>query len=114
MARPVKGRSRPTISRSHVRSHTAPSVGAPASPEAQARLPELLTSPPEADVVARFSALAAETPGGPLALIEALGGSRVEAAGRVVAAIAVAAPDREQRKAARRALHKLRSAGISV
>lgn len=84
------------------------------TPEAQARLPELLATPPEADAVARFGEIAAETPGGPVALIEALGASRDEAAGHVLAAIAAAAPDRELRKSARRALHRLRSAGVAV
>ena len=47
-------------------------------------------------------------------LIEALGGSREEAAGQLLATIAGAASDREQRKAARRALHRLQSAGVAV
>jgi hypothetical protein len=97
MPRPVKSRARPT-----------------STPEAQARLPDLLAIPPESDAVERFGEIAAETPGGPLALIEALGGSRDEAAGQVLAAVAGAAPDREQRKAARRALHRLRSTGLAV
>jgi hypothetical protein len=84
------------------------------SAAARARLPELLAVSPEADVVAQFGAIAAETLGGPMSLIEALGGSRDEAASRVLAPLAVGAPDKEQRKAARRALHKLRSAGIAV
>ena len=53
MPRPVKGRSRPAA-------HAGP------SPEALARLPELLTAPPESDLVSQFSAIAAETPGGML------------------------------------------------
>ena len=59
--------------------------------------------------MAQFTAVAAETPGGPLALIDALSASRDEAAGRIAAAVAVAAPDREPRKAARSALHRLPS-----
>jgi hypothetical protein len=101
MPRPVKGRSRPAV-------HTGP------SPEALARLPALLTTPPESDLVSQFSAIAAETPGGALALLDALGGSRDEAAGRIVAALATSAPEKEQRKAARRALHRLRSSGVAV
>jgi hypothetical protein len=101
MPRPVKGRSRPAT-------HTGP------TPEALAQLPALLAAPPESDVVSQIDALAAETPGGALALIDALGASRDKAAGRIVAALATMAPDKEQRKAARRALHRLRSAGIAV
>jgi hypothetical protein len=101
MPRHLKDRSRPAASRG-------------ASPEAQARLPELLALPPEADLAARFDALASETPGGALALIDVLGSSRDEAAGPVLAALAVSATDKEQRKEARRALHKLRSAGLAV
>jgi hypothetical protein len=101
MPRPVKSRPRPATP-------TGP------TPEALARLPELLAAPPESDLVAQLDALAAETPGGALALIDALGASRDEAAGRVVAALAATAPDKEQRKAARRALHRLRSSGIAV
>jgi hypothetical protein len=70
--------------------------------------------PAESDVVAQFGAVASDVPGGSLALIEALGASRDEAAGRVLSAVAVAAPDKEIRKSARRALHRLRSAGIAV
>src|SRR4051794_34131612 len=100
MPRSVKGRSRPAT--------TGP------SPEALAKLPELLAAPDEADAVARLTALAAETPGGALALIDALGAGRDEAAGRLAATLAISAPDKEQRKAARRALHRLRSTGIAV
>ena len=114
MPRPVRSRSRPTASKHPGKGASAPSQGATVSPEAQARLTELLATPSDSDVVSQFSAFAQETPGGPLALIEALGGSRDEAAGRVLAAIASTAPDREQRKAARRALHRLRSVGIAV
>jgi hypothetical protein len=84
------------------------------SPETQARLPELLAAPPESDLGARFAEIAGATPGGPLALIEALGGSRDAAAGRVLAAVAVGAPNKQERKAARRAIHRLRSAGVAV
>jgi hypothetical protein len=77
-------------------------------------VPGLLELPEDADAVARFGEVAAETSGGPLALIEALGGSRAEAAGRVLAALAASAPDRDQRKAARRALHRLRSTGVTL
>ena len=75
---------------------------------------DLLEPPEDADVVARFGEIAAETPGGPLALIEALGGTRAEAAGHVLTALAASAPDRDQRKAARRALHRLRSTGVAL
>lgn len=114
MPRPVRDRGRPTAARSPGQRAGGHSSAVTVTPEAQARLPELLAIPPEADAAARFGEIATETPGGPLALIEALGGSRDEAAGRVLAAVATAAPDREQRKAARRALHRLRSVGIEV
>jgi hypothetical protein len=120
MARPVRGRGRPTASKHPGKGSGAQAHGSTVTPEAQARLPELLVTPPrssgqaESDAVSRFTAIAAETPGGPLALIEALGSSRDEAAGRVLAAVATATPDRGQRKAARRALHRLRSTGIAV
>jgi hypothetical protein len=101
MARPVKHRGR------------AAAAGSP-TPDTVAKLTELLAAPPESDIVSQLVALGAETTGGPLALIEALGASHDEAAGRIVAALAVGAPDKEQRKAARRALHKLRSSGMAV
>ena len=111
MPRPARGRGRPTATRSPARTADAPPA---VTPEVQARLPELLGLPEDADAVARFGDVAAETSGGPLALIAALGGSREEAAGRVLVAIAATAPDREQRKAARRALHRLRSVGVAL
>ena len=114
MPRPVKGRGRQTSSKIHGRGGTSAASAPVVTPEARARLPELLVAPPESDVVARFTAIAAETPGGASALIEALGGSRDEAAGQVLSAVAAAAADREQRKAARRALHRLQSTGITV
>lgn len=123
MARPGRSRGRPTTSKHPRKGSSAPAQAPAGTPEAQARLSELLSPPPQSvegsgqaasDAVTRFSAVAAETPGGPLALIEVLGGSRDEAAGHVLAAVATAAPDREQRKAARRALHRLRSTGIAI
>lgn len=114
MPRPVRGRGHPTASKSPSKSAGAPSSVPAVTPEAQARLPELLAMAPDSDAVARFAEVAAETTGGALALIEALGGSRDEAAGRILAVVAGAAPDREQRKAARRALHRLRSTGVAL
>ena len=111
MPRPVRGRGRPTTVRSPGKSAGPPPA---VTPEARARVQDLLAPPEDADVVARFGEIAAETPGGPLALIEALGGSRAEAAGHVLAALAASAPDRDQRKAARRALHRLRSTGVAL
>lgn len=114
MPRPVRGRGRPTAVRSTGQRAAGPSTAPVVTPEAQARLPELLAISQDQDSAARFREMAAETPGGPLALIEALGGSRDGAAGQVLAAVAATAPDREQRKAARRALHRLRSVGVVV
>jgi hypothetical protein len=116
MPRPLRGRRRPTSS-------ARPPAGAQSSggnslavatPDAQAHLPELLALEPQDDALARFDALAQETEGGAPALIAALGDSRDAAAGPVLSAIATAAPDKELRKAARRALHRLRSAGLDV
>jgi hypothetical protein len=78
------------------------------------RAAALLAVPETDDPVSAFDAAAAETPGGPLALIEGLGASHQASAGRIVAAVSVAAPDKELRKAARRALHRLRSSGLAV
>src|SRR4051794_2438962 len=112
MPRPLRGRRRPpTATRpGHARPHT-PSVP---TDEALARLPELLSLESGDDALARVDALAAETPGGAPAIVEALGASRDPAAGRILTALATTAPDRDLRKSARRALHRLRSAGIAV
>jgi hypothetical protein len=114
MARTARGRGRPTASRPPRRDADTASASSAITPEAQDRLRELLEASPESDTLSQFGTIAAETPGGPLALIEALGRSRDEAAGRVLSAVATAAPGREQRKAARRALHRLRSTGVAV
>src|SRR4051794_9166456 len=113
MARPVKGRSRPGSAGPAKAHAAAPAASAPTA-EALEQVSGLLAAPPESDIASQFAAAAGETPGGALALIDALSTSRDEAAGRVLAAIALAAPDKEERKAARRALHRLRSAGIAV
>lgn len=89
----------------------AATADAPATPP---RLPEVLALASADDLVARFGELATETPGGPLALVEALGGERSDAAARVLSTLAAEAPDRELRKAARRGLHRLRAVGLSV
>src|SRR4051794_18820254 len=106
MARPVKGRSRSTASRSPAKLHAAPDAAPATSPEALEQVSGLLAAPPEANIASRFAAAAQETPGGALALIDALGASRDEAAGRVLGEIALAGSDKEERKAARRALHR--------
>lgn len=90
---------------------------APISSEIQVGLEQLLAAPPESDLLRQFQALVAQagnTPAGELALIDALGASRNEAAGRILTTIATAAPDKDHRKAARRALHKLKSTGLAV
>jgi hypothetical protein len=112
MPKPVKGRRRPSVNArpATARSHSA----AAPTDEARARLPQLLSLAPHDDVLATLDELAPATPGGAPALVEALGSSRDAAAGHVLTAIATAAPDRELRKSARRALHRLRSAGIDV
>src|SRR5438067_5031522 len=116
MPRPMKGRHRPTGGgRSSVSARSSTSAGlAVATPDAQAHLPDLLGLSPHDDALTRFDELAHETEGGAPALIAALGDSRDPAAGLVLAAVATAAPDKELRKAARRALHRLRSAGLDV
>ena len=116
MPRPMKGRRRPTAS-GRATANARPTAGASlavATDDAQAHLPELLALPPEADALAAFDDLAGRTDGGAAALIAALGDSRDAASGSVLAAIATAAPDKDVRKAARRALHRLRSLGIDV
>lgn len=111
MPRPMKRRRPPTSARtSTTRTHSTGGV----TEEARERLPDLLGLAPEDDALATLDALATETPGGALALVEALGASRDPAAGQVLSVVATAAPDRELRKSARRALHRLRSAGIEV
>jgi len=82
--------------------------------DAQAHLPDLLELDPEDAVAVRFDALAQQTEGGAEALIAALGDSRAEAAGPVLEAIATTAPGKDVRKAARRALHRLRGSGLDV
>ena len=86
----------------------------PAGAEAAARAPELLALDDAADPLDRLSELAESTPGGAPALVEALGAMRSDDAGRVLAAVAIRAPDKELRKAARRGLHRLRAAGVAV
>jgi hypothetical protein len=75
---------------------------------------ELLELSPHDDAASRVRELAGDAPGGELGIVEALGGTRNETAGRVLAAVAVQATDKQVRKAARRSLHKLRAAGIAV
>lgn len=104
---------RPGMGRVRVRGG-APSPSASVTPESQAKLPEILALPPDNGAVSRLGELGAETPGGALALIEVLGGSRDAAAVPILAVIASEASEKELRKAARRALHRLRSAGIEV
>ncbi len=74
----------------------------------------LLALAPHEDAAAKLRELGGESPTGELALVEALGGACAEAAGRVLAAVAVQSDDKEVRKAARRSLHRLRAAGIAV
>ncbi|MCC7367731.1 MAG: hypothetical protein IT306_04880 [Chloroflexi bacterium] len=66
------------------------------------------------EILAVFDDLTEGDQGRALALIDAMGNIREESAGLVLAALAEILPDKEQRKAARRALHKLKSAGIEV
>ena len=114
MAKAGKSRGRPIANKSQGRGATSGPVAPGITPEALARLPELLALVPDDTAMDRFSEIAAETDGGAVALIEALGGSREEAAGALLAILAARAPDQEQRKAARRALHRLRSTGVAL
>ena len=109
MARPGKSKARRVESKGGT-----VAVAAPASPELQVSIVQLLAAPPEADLLAQFTERSGTVPGGAMALVDALGGSRDEAAGRVLNVVATAAPDKDLRKSARRALHKLRSAGLTV
>jgi hypothetical protein len=82
--------------------------------EAAARAAELLDAEPGPELLARLEELGRETPGGALALVEALGSERSEAAGRVLGTLAAEAPGKDVRKAARRGIHRLRAAGVAV
>jgi hypothetical protein len=84
------------------------------APEIQAALDAFSDLTPDDDVVGTFAEQAQRLPGGVFALIEAFGSSSDMRAGVILAIIAAKAPDKEQRKAARRALHKMRSAGIPM
>jgi hypothetical protein len=110
----VRGRGHQPARSAHGRGSGSASPPPAVTPEAQALLPKLLEISTDDDVAARFGTLANETPGGTAALIEVLGGSREEAAGPILAVLAASAPDREQRKSARRALHRLRSSGVAL
>lgn len=84
------------------------------APPVRAAAARLLAVAGDADALGRSLAeVAAE--GLPLLdLVLALGQQRSAEAGRVLAAVAAQAPDRDVRKAARRELHKLRGAGLAV
>src|SRR3954452_19973167 len=115
MPRPVRGRRRPTgTARPSTSARATGTSVAVATADAEAHLPDLLNLSAEDDALARFETISQETEGGAPALIAALGDSRDAAAGLVLTAIATSAPDKELRKTARRALHRLRSAGLDV
>ena len=78
------------------------------------RVAELLALGPDADPLARLRELAGETPGGAVALVDALGASRSADAVPVLSAAAAQGDDKELRKAARRNLHRLQSIGIAA
>ena len=75
---------------------------------------ELLALAADADPLARLRELAGETPGGAVALVDALGATRSAEAVPVLTAAAAQGTDKELRKAARRALHRLQSVGVAV
>lgn len=108
MARPGKNKLRKADGKS-----SAIAVAMLPATVLQATIAQLAAAPPEADLLAQFTEQAASL-GSSLALIDALGGSRDQAAGRVLTVVATAAPEKALRKAARGALHKLRSAGLDV
>lgn len=118
MPRPTKLRGRqPAGKPPRAAQHAADASAGGATglpPEIRVRLDAALSESSESDRTEHVVGLAAETPGGLLALIDALGAGHDEAAGQVLAALATAAPDKDARKAARRALHRLRSAGVVV
>lgn len=79
-----------------------------------AQVSELLGIDAPAEILDRLVELGAQLPGGPLALVEALGGRHDAAAGRVLTIVATETTDRELRKVARRGIHRLRAAGVPV
>jgi len=85
-----------------------------AGDEAAAKAAELLALGPEADPLARLRELAGDAPRGATALVDALGASGSADAAPILAAIAERTPDKELRKAARRALHRLQSVGVAA
>src|SRR5688572_18777993 len=94
-----------------VRRHRA----SPVSPDdsARERAAELLALGSE-EAASRLAEASAAMDGGALAIVDALGSMRSEEAGRVLAAVAADVSDKDLRKAARRALHRLRATGIAV
>jgi hypothetical protein len=66
------------------------------------------------EILARLTALGADTPGGLATVIEALATMRNEDAARALSIVAADGPDKDLRKAARRGLHRLRAAGLAV
>ena len=75
---------------------------------------ELLALDPDADPLARLRELAGEYPGGAVALVEALGATRSADAVPILTGAAAQGADKELRKAARRALHRLQSVGVAA
>ena len=81
---------------------------------ASTRAAELLSAADELDPLRRLAELGEQTPGGAPALVEALGGTRSEAAARILIVVAARASEKDLRKIARRELHRLRAAGVPV
>jgi len=82
--------------------------------EAASRAAELLALGPDVDRLARLLDVAGANPKQATALVDALGSTRSADAAPILAAAAERAPDKELRKAARRALHRLQSVGVPV
>jgi hypothetical protein len=85
-----------------------------AGADAAARADELLALGSDGDPVARLAELAGDLPGGAPALLDALGATRRAEAAPILAAVAERGESKDVRKAARRALHRLESAGIKA
>lgn len=94
-----------------IRRHRAPSVSPDDS--ARERAAELVALGAD-EAASRLSDASVTTDDSALAIVEALGSMRSEEAGHILAAVAADVSDKDLRKAARRALHRLRAAGIAV
>lgn len=118
MARP--GKQKPKHAPAKRVAVSRPTLALLSPDDVAAALKKLDGAAPEApgagddELLAVFDELTGGDQGQAMSLIDALGSIREEEAALVLAHFAAVLPDKDQRKAARRALHKLKSAGIDV